>query len=249
MKSATSSEILNFQKLGTSEVFDFTSPQNKSKKTTYKPLFSKVAEEEDNNDSGIDSEEIDEDDNISISSIQNSATKKRKMEEQTQKEWLLNELSKMGNRRFNSSMPLQELEFYYSQQKREQDKQNSVRFFKDILCIGCNGIEMLSKWTKIGRLDGWSNSITNDMGRFDNCLSGLYDRYFRSGGSVHPLMELLFVLVSSMVVWHFKGSFLPVPPSNNVKPQSNVPFDIPISIDHNTKKTGGMPRLNLNKKN
>ena len=65
---------------------------------------------------------------------------------------------KMGNRRFNSNMPLQELEFFYSQQKREQDKQNSVRFFKDILCIGCNGIEMLSKWTKIGRLDGWSNS-------------------------------------------------------------------------------------------
>ena len=244
---------MNFNKLASSEVLDFTDTKNK----VYEPLFKEGGEqtvqeedEEDGEEEDDASEDLFDDEMDSIGPMHKEAARKRRMEEHTQKEWILNELLKMGNSHYSINMPLQELEFYYARAKRQQDKESSVRFFKDVLCIGVNGIEMLSKWTKIGRLDGWSNSITADMGRFDNALSALYDRYFKKGGTIHPIMELLFVLVSSMVVWHFKGSFLPPPPSMRPPPAtSGIPFDIPISIDRNVKKpkAGGMPRLDLNK--
>ena len=54
-------------------------------------------------------------------------------------------------------------------------------------------------------LNGWSDSITSDMTRYNAPLERIYRRVWRKGGSINPFLELGFLIVSSMVMWHFKS--------------------------------------------
>lgn len=126
------------------------------------------------------------------------------------------------SREYSTADSLEDIEFEFSRQKMNQDTVNSVALMRDTLKLIITGIELGNN--RLGpflNLDGWSSGMTSDMNRYDHCLERIYKQYFRKG-SMNPLVELGFLMLSSMFMHHFKARFTMPPPV-----QRNVPFEVP----------------------
>ena len=126
------------------------------------------------------------------------------------------------SREYSTGDSLEDIEWEFSRQKMNQDTVNSVALMRDTLKLIITGVELGNN--RLGpflNLDGWSSGMTSDMNRYDHCLERIYKQYFRKG-SMNPIVELGFLMVSSMFMHHFKARFTGPPPV-----QRNVPFQVP----------------------
>jgi hypothetical protein len=101
-------------------------------------------------------------------------------------------------------------ELKYELDRREQFRaeQDQILFMKEVMKMILKGIEIANK--KFGpflELDGWASSITTDMSRYDRCMKALYHRYFKRK-QMNPIMELLWLIVGSAIMWHLHSKFL-----------------------------------------
>ena len=152
---------------------------------------------------------------------------------------LLHELSRMemsGSqvcRNMSMHDNIADIEYELNRTIAKDNCVSTVAFMKDSIKLGVTGLELLNQKFKILKLQGWGSEATCDMARYDRCLTKLYTRYMRKG-SVSPIIELAFLLFGSMIMTHFKNSFLggmgtptaPAPPTRNV-PSSSTPFSAP----------------------
>ena len=108
----------------------------------------------------------------------------------------------------------------------------SVRFYKKMLLLGVQGVEMLNnKFDPLGiDLDGWSEAMTYNMDNqdYDEVMAELYEKY-KSVGNMSPEMKLIFMIISSAAfftiskkitkmdsqngIMSFLGNFMPSAPS------------------------------------
>lgn len=111
------------------------------------------------------------------------------------------------SRSFSMRDSVAELEFELQKQQSCLSTANAVSFMRDSLKMAFNGVEIANN--RLGpflSIDGWADSITADMKRFDNALERLYKRYWRKS-QMSPLMELAWIIVGSLVAHHFKQKF------------------------------------------
>lgn len=141
---------------------------------------------------------------------------------------LLMELKKMRmqgvhlTREYSTGDSVEDLEFEVNRQQMNMDTVNSVALMRDTLKLVITGVELANN--RLGpflNLDGWSGGATSDMHRYDHCLERLYKKYFRKG-SMDPMLELGFLLISSAFMFHVKAKFTGPPPISR-----NVPFEPP----------------------
>lgn len=107
-------------------------------------------------------------------------------------------------REFTMNDSVTELEFELQKQTALQNTCSAVQNMKDMLRIGFNGMELLN--AKMGPficMDGWAESLTTDMKRFDAPLEKIYKRYWRKS-SMSPVMELGMIILGSLAMHHFK---------------------------------------------
>ena len=107
-------------------------------------------------------------------------------------------------REFTMNDSVTELEFELQKQTALQNACSAVQNMKDMLRIGFNGMELLN--AKMGPficMDGWAESLTTDMKRFDAPLEKIYKRYWRKS-SMSPVMELGMIILGSLAMHHFK---------------------------------------------
>jgi len=107
-------------------------------------------------------------------------------------------------RDFSMADSLNELEFELQKQTSMQNTTSAVQNMKDVLRLGLNGVELAN--AKLGPflcIEGWAESITGDMKRFDAPLEKLYKRYWRKA-SMSPIMELGMIILGSLAMHHFK---------------------------------------------
>jgi hypothetical protein len=107
-------------------------------------------------------------------------------EERLEKQGFLIELANLKakgvtlSRDFTLRDSLAEMEFELTKQTHNITTRNSVNFMRDMLRIIINGIEIgNSKFGPFVSIDGWAESVTTDMQKYDHCLERLYKRYWR----------------------------------------------------------------------
>jgi hypothetical protein len=108
------------------------------------------------------------------------------------------------SRTFSMRDSVTELEFEVQKQQSALSTANAVSFMRDSLRMAFNGIEIAN--SRLGpflSIEGWAESMTSDMKRFDNALERLYKRYWRKQ-QMSPLMELAWIILGSLAAHHFK---------------------------------------------
>lgn len=188
-----------------------------------------------------------------------------RIEREAKRKFYVDELRQWGVP-VDGSASLPDLQYQYMVHKEEQDAKSSISFMRDCLGLSLTGVEYTNKWAgNYLSLDGWAQSATRDMTRYDNCLKRIHTKYFRNGSgvSINPFLELAFLIFSSAILHHFNtkmnGGVAPPPPkmnsTNNVGggganafsfPSMPMNFNIPTdsaSTFSSTTKRPSMQRL------
>ena len=121
---------------------------------------------------------------------------------------LLKEYPNEAKGQWNINVPLFELKYELKRRKTYETERDQIHFIKEILKLLIIGIEYGNK--KLGsilELDGWANSVTSNIGQFDRCILALYRRYFKRR-SMDPLVEFVWLLLGSMIMWHIQHKYL-----------------------------------------
>ena len=142
-----------------------------------------------------------------------------------EKQGFLIELSNMRrnkgvhlSREFTMDDTLAELEFEIQKQNNNATTRQHVVFMRDVMKMGINGLEIANaRFGPFLSIDGWAETVTADMTKYEPPLEKLYRRYFRSS-QMSPIMELSWLLVGSMVAFHFKNKWFAGPPASKQPP-------------------------------
>ena len=158
----------------------------------------------------------------SPSQVKHTATSSQ--DEKLEKQGYLIELSNLKqkgvelSREFTMDDSLEELEFEVSKQNNNISTRNTVIFMRDMLRIIINGLEISNnRFGPFLSINGWSESCTQDMQKYEHSLEKIYKLYFRKS-QMSPIMELAWLIFGSMIAWHFKSKFFG-PASNQSMPQ------------------------------
>jgi len=150
------------------------------------------------------------------------------------------------SREFSMADSIAELEFEVHRHNNHQTTAHSVAFMKDSLRMIINGLEIAN--TRFGpflSIDGWADSVTQDMSKYEHALERLYKRYWRKS-QTSPITELAWLLIGSMVAWHFKSKlFGPAQPNNSraQPPRVSPKPEVPVSKTKSDKQSTTRPLL------
>ena len=98
---------------------------------------------------------------------------------------------------------LQSMQFEVRKHLMTGNETRTMNMMSDGMKLMFTGLEMANaKLGPVMDLDGWAAEITHDMSRFDPALRRLYRKYWRRT-QLSAEYELLFAIMSSMVMFHF----------------------------------------------
>lgn len=97
-----------------------------------------------------------------------------------------------------------EMEAEYSMHKERRNKNNQVKFYKQILLNIVCGAEFLNeKYNPFEfKLKDWSKQVASDMDDYTEVLEEIYEKYKDKGGKMAPEIRLLFMIIMSGVTFH-----------------------------------------------
>ena len=108
--------------------------------------------------------------------------------------------SSYGYVKLDLNYTLDEIKFEFNRIKGLVDNERMVNFYKRMLLMGIQGVEMLnSTFDPFGiDLNGWSEAMGYSMENqeYDEVLSDLYEKY-KGTGSMSPEMKLIFMIITS----------------------------------------------------
>lgn len=135
-------------------------------------------------------------------------------EERKKKGELLNKLNRLEGKgynltkRFTMDNTLEEIQQEFDRLVDAKNLEASLRFQRQMLMGVVTGAEFLnSKFNPFDwELDGWSESVHENIEDFDEVFEELYDKY-RGRGNMPPEAKLLMSLVGSGFMFHMSQSF------------------------------------------
>lgn len=103
--------------------------------------------------------------------------------------------------------PKFELEYELSSREESDNERDHLYMWKTFLKIFLHGIEFVNKkWLGNAlHLKGWAKAITRDMSKFDRPMLTLY-KQFCGKRARSPVIDMLFIIFGSMVLWHMRGA-------------------------------------------
>jgi hypothetical protein len=135
-------------------------------------------------------------------------------EERKQKADLINKLGRLESkgytlsRRFTTDNSLDEIKAEFERLMDSRNLENSIKFQRQMMMGVVTGLEMMNN--KVNpfdwQLDGWSESVHENVEDFDEVFEELYDKY-KGKGNMPPEARLLFMLVGSGFMLHMSNSF------------------------------------------
>jgi hypothetical protein len=135
-------------------------------------------------------------------------------EERKKKSDIINKLNRLESKgynltkRFTMDNTLDEIQQEYDRLVDAKNLEASLRFQRQCLMGVVTGAEFLnSKFNPFDwELDGWSESVHENIEDFDEVFEELYDKY-RGRGNMPPEAKLLMSLVGSGFMFHMSNSF------------------------------------------
>jgi hypothetical protein len=135
-------------------------------------------------------------------------------EERKKKSDLINKLNRLESKgytltkRFTMDNSLDEIQQEYDRLVDAKNLEASLRFQRQCLMGVATGAEFLnSKFNPFDwELDGWTESVHENIEDFDEVFEELYDKY-KGRGNMPPEAKLLMSLVGSGFMFHMSNSF------------------------------------------
>jgi hypothetical protein len=148
--------------------------------------------------------------------IQLSAPAKRLSAEEERKEKadMINKLNRLEtkgfqiSRRFTMDNTLDEIKTEYDRLMDARNLEGSIKFQRQMMMGVVTGLELMNnKFNPFDwQLDGWSESIHENVDDYDEVFEELYDKY-KTKGNMPPEARLLFMMVGSGFMFHMSNSF------------------------------------------
>jgi hypothetical protein len=143
-----------------------------------------------------------------------AATRLSADEERKKKIDLINKLNRLETKgynltkRFTMDNALEEIQVEYDRLVDAKNLEASLRFQRQCMMGVVTGAEFLnSKFNPFDwELDGWSESVHENIEDFDEVFEELYDKY-KGRGNMPPEAKLLMSLVGSGFMFHMSNSF------------------------------------------
>lgn len=109
---------------------------------------------------------------------------------------------------YNMNSPLDEMRNEYLKLKKQREIDNSVKFQRKILMAAVTGLEFLNnKFDPFSvKLDGWSESVNENIFDYDEIFEELYSKYGGGGRDVPPELRLIFALGGSAFMFHLQNT-------------------------------------------
>lgn len=108
---------------------------------------------------------------------------------------------------YNMNSNLDDMRNEYIKLKKQRDVENSVKFQRKVMMAAVSGVEFLnSKFDPFDvKLDGWSESVNESIGDFDEVFEQLYEKY-GGGGEMAPELKLVMMLGGSAFMFHLSNT-------------------------------------------
>ena len=109
---------------------------------------------------------------------------------------------------YNMNSHLEDMRNEYIKLKRQRETDNSVKFQRKMLMAAITGIEFLNgKFDPFNvKLDGWSESVNENLNDYDEIFEDLYDKYGSPGEAIAPEIRLLLTLAGSAFMFHLTNT-------------------------------------------
>lgn len=203
-------------------------------------------------------------DSISVSSNSSSEyenNKKKTYDEiQKEKQILLFKLGRLENsmriklpRRFTMASNIEDIKYEYEKLKRQRDIDKSIKLQRKMLMATVSGFEFLNKkFDPIdAKLDGWSESIMENIDDYDEVFEELHDKYSEKM-QVAPELKLLMMVGGSAFMFHLTNTLFKsnVPSLNEILKQNpdimkNISQAAINSMNNNNNFNNNDPFMNM----
>ena len=110
-------------------------------------------------------------------------------------------------KQFSMASDLHEMKSEFQLLKKQRDQENSVKFQRKMLVTFCSGVEFLNgKFDPVNaKLDGWSESIHENITDYDEVFEELHEKYSGSG-EMAPEARLIMMLGGSAFMYHLTNT-------------------------------------------
>ena len=110
-------------------------------------------------------------------------------------------------RKFTMESSLDEMKTEYERLKKDREMDNSVSFQRKMLIAAVTGVEFLNnKFDPFDvKLDGWSESINDNIGEYDEIFEELHEKY-KSKSKMAPELRLIMALAGSGFMFHLTNT-------------------------------------------
>lgn len=108
---------------------------------------------------------------------------------------------------FSMSSDYEEMQYEYDRLVHQKKVDNSVKMQRKMLITVVTGIEMLnSKFDPFDiKLDGWGESVHEDINEYDDIFEELYEKY-KESASMAPELRLMMSLFGSGLMYHLTNT-------------------------------------------
>lgn len=109
---------------------------------------------------------------------------------------------------YNMNSQLDDMRNEYIKLKKQRETENSVKFQRKMLMACITGIEFLNgKFDPFSiKLDGWSESINENINDYDEIFEELHEKYRGNGEKMAPELRLLFMIGGSGFMFHLTNT-------------------------------------------
>jgi hypothetical protein len=110
-------------------------------------------------------------------------------------------------KRFTLASSLDEMKVELDRLKKDREIDQSVKFQRKVMLTLVTGVELLNnKFDPLGaRLDGWSESINDNVDDYDEVFEELHDKY-KGRAKMAPEFKLMFMLGGSAFMFHMTNT-------------------------------------------
>jgi hypothetical protein len=135
-------------------------------------------------------------------------------EERKEKADMINKLNRLESkgfsisRRFTMDNSLEEIKGEFERLMDARNLEGSIKFQRQMMMGLVTGLELMNnKFNPFDwQLDGWSESVHENVDDYDEVFEELYDKY-KTKGNMPPEAKLLFMMVGSGFMFHMSNSF------------------------------------------
>ncbi len=109
---------------------------------------------------------------------------------------------------YNMNSQLEDMRNEYIKLKKQREVENSVKFQRKIMMAAITGIEFLNnKFDPFDvKLDGWSESVNENLMDYDEVFEELAEKYGASTGNMAPELKLLMMVGGSAFMFHLTNT-------------------------------------------